>query len=68
MSKEGLDALRARVHEDAALARRFRRIEPERFVAEAVRIAAESEIAITEAELEGAIADGRRAWTMRWIE
>lgn len=67
MSKEGLDALRARVHEDAALARSLHGIEPELFVAEASRIAAESGIEVTPAELEDAVARGRQAWIMRWV-
>jgi hypothetical protein len=67
MSQEGLDALRARVHEDSAVAQRLRRTEPELFVAEAMRLAAESGLDVSEAELHAAIAHGRRAWSLRWV-
>ena len=67
MSEESLNALRARVYEDAALARRLRAIEPASFVAEVTRIAAESGIEVTSADLEDAVERGRQAWMLRWI-
>jgi hypothetical protein len=67
VSKEGLDALRARVGEDAELARRLRRIEPAHFVDEARAIAAELGFDVKTADLDAAIAQGRQAWALRWI-
>ncbi len=67
MAKEGLRALRTRVNEDPALARRLRLIDPERFATEVARIAAASGIEVTASELEEAIAHGRQAWALRWI-
>jgi hypothetical protein len=67
VTEEGLDALRARVHQDGALARRLRAIEPEVFVAEAARLAAEAGIVVSAGELEDAIAHGHQAWALRWI-
>lgn len=67
MSKEGLEALRARVGADAELARRLRRIEPARFVDEVTALAASLGIVVTRDELEAAIARGGQAWTLRWI-
>ena len=65
--EEGLDALRARVDEDVELARRLRRIAPERFVDEVCAVAAELGLEVTAAELDAAIAQGREAWALRWI-
>jgi hypothetical protein len=67
MSTDGLDALRARVHEDEELARRLRQIDPARFVNEVTALAASLGIAVTRAELDAAIARGRQAWALRWI-
>jgi len=67
MSAEGLDALRARVHADAELARRLRRIDPARFVDEVTALAASLGIAVTREELDSAIARERQAWALRWI-
>jgi predicted ribosomally synthesized peptide with nif11-like leader len=67
MAEEGLDALRARVDEDVDLARRLRRIDPERFVDEVRAIAAELGFDVTAAEFDAAIAHGRQQWALRWI-
>ena len=67
MANEELDQLRIRVHEDAALADRLHRIEPERFVDEVARVAAELGISVSGANVQQAIAHGRQAWIMRWI-
>ena len=67
MAGEGLDALRARVWQDADLALRLRRIAPERFVDDVCTLAAEFGFAVSVAELEAAIAQGRHAWLLRWI-
>jgi len=67
MAKEGLDALRARVGEDAELARRLRRIAPERFVEDVCAVASEFGLDVSAAELNAAIAQGRETWALRWI-
>ncbi len=67
MSRQGLDALRARVHADPALARRLRALEPERFQAEVLRLAAESGDDVTPADVSEALARARQAWMLRWI-
>jgi len=67
MSKEGLDALRARVYDDVGLAQRLRRIEPEQFGSEVTRVAADCGLDVTAGEIEQAIAQGRQAWNLRWI-
>jgi hypothetical protein len=67
MSEEGLDALRARVCDDVELARRLRRMEPERFVSEVPRIAAECGVDVAADDVQHAIAQGRHAWNLRWI-
>ena len=67
MSKEGLEALRARVHADAELAQRLRRVEPERFKAEVLRLAAADGYDVTAADLDETIARERKAWMLRWI-
>jgi len=68
MSKEGLEALRARVHADAELARWLRRVEPERFKDEVLRLAAENGDAVTARDLDETIAAARQAWMLRWIQ
>lgn len=65
--ESGLGALRMRVSGDAALAQRLKNIAPERFVDDVVALAAELGLDVTVAELEAAIAHGRREWTLRWI-
>jgi hypothetical protein len=67
MAGEGLNALRARVDEDVELARRLRRIAPERFVDDVRALAAELGLDVPAAELEAAIAHGRQSWALRWI-
>jgi hypothetical protein len=68
MAENGLDALRARVHGDAELARRLRAIDPARFADEVVAVAASVGIAVTRSELEAAVERGRGAWMLRWIQ
>ncbi len=67
MSKEGLDALRARVHEDAELAARLRRIEPDGFADELERLCADLGFNVAADDVEAAIAQGRQAWALRWV-
>ena len=67
MSKEGLDALQQRVWDDVEFARRLRRIAPEQFVSEAVRVAAEGGLDVAADDVQRAVAQGRQAWNLRWI-
>jgi hypothetical protein len=67
MSRHGLEMLRARVHADPELARRLRRLEPERFHAEVLRLAAQAGDDVTPADLGEAVAQARREWMLRWI-
>ncbi|MBV8750346.1 MAG: Nif11-like leader peptide family natural product precursor [Candidatus Eremiobacteraeota bacterium] len=67
MSREGLDALRARVADDAAFARRLRCLPVAAFVAETAQIAREAGYDVAEDDLRAAAADGARAWLMRWL-
>jgi len=67
MSREGLDALRARVSADPELARRLHGLEPERFAGEVARLAAELGLDVAEADLDAAIAQARMAWMLRWV-
>ncbi|MDP9105025.1 MAG: Nif11-like leader peptide family natural product precursor [Candidatus Eremiobacteraeota bacterium] len=67
MAGEGLDALRARVWQDADLALRLRRIAPERFVDDVCALAAEFGFDVSASELEAVIVQGRQAWMLRWI-
>jgi predicted ribosomally synthesized peptide with nif11-like leader len=67
MSREGLDALRARVSADPDLARRLHRLEPERFTSEVIREAAELGFDVAEPDLDAAIAQARSAWMLRWV-
>jgi hypothetical protein len=68
MSEDGLDALRARVNADAELARRLRRIEPEHFALEVERLAAELGCDVAADDVHAAVAQGRRAWLLRWTQ
>lgn len=68
MSKKGLEALRARVHGDAEFARRLRRVEPERFRDEVLRLAAANGDDVTALDLDETIAAARQAWMLRWIQ
>ena len=67
MSLGDLVALRVCVHADSDLALRLHRIEPERFADDVRAIAAELGFVLTEADLDAAIRQGRRAWALRWI-
>jgi len=67
MPSEGLRALRERVHGDHELALQLRRVEPERFSAEVLQVASELGCEVSDADLADAIAQARRAWTLRWI-
>jgi hypothetical protein len=67
MSREGLDALRARVNEDAALALRLRATEPESAVAGVLRLAGEVGCDVTESDVRAAMAETNARWRMRWI-
>ena|GEM_PF-1584396 len=67
MSREGLRALRERVHGDPELAIRLRRVEPERFAADVLRLASENGYDVTGADIAGARTEAQRAWTLRWV-
>ena len=67
VSTEGLDALRARVDDDPELALRLRRVEPECFVADVMRVAAESGFVVAEHDIADAMISAQRAWTLRWV-
>jgi hypothetical protein len=67
MSDEGFDALRAHVGADVELARRLRRIDPEHFVSEVLRVGAECGLDVAADEIRRAITQGRLAWNLRWI-
>jgi hypothetical protein len=67
MSRADLEAFRAHVFGDAALALRLRDTEPSHFSAEALRVAGELGYDLTQDELQAAIADAQRRWMMRWV-
>jgi hypothetical protein len=67
VSREGLEALRARVDDDPELALRLRRVEPERFAADVLRLASENGYDVTDADIAGARTEAERAWTLRWV-
>lgn len=66
MSREGLEALRARVFDDARLAARLRAVEPERFTDAVLRAAAKAGCDVTDGDLDAAIERARREWILRW--
>jgi predicted ribosomally synthesized peptide with nif11-like leader len=66
MSREGIEAFRARVHQEPELARQLHAVEASRFTDEAVRIAGELGCAVTASDVEDAVARGRGDWTLRW--
>jgi hypothetical protein len=66
MSREGLEALRARVCGDAGLAGRLRAVEPEHFADAVLRAAAEAGCDVTQRDLDAAIEGARREWILRW--
>jgi hypothetical protein len=67
VSRQGLEALRARVHGDPELARGLRRLAPERFEAELLRLAAERGDDVTPQDVGEARARARRDWMLRWV-
>lgn len=67
MSRQGLEALRARVHRDPELARSLRRLAPERFEAELLRLAAECGDDVTPQDVGEARTRAHRDWMLRWI-
>lgn len=67
MSREGLDALRRRVHDDPNLAVRLRALQPAEFGAEVLQVAAELECDVAETDLRDAIAEAQRGWQLRWV-
>ena len=67
MSAEGLAALRSLVSGDPELARRLRDVEPERFSAEVMAVAARAGCDVAESDLTAASAEGGRHWALRWI-
>ncbi len=67
MSRQGLDALRARVHADPELARRLRGFAPERVEAEVLKLAGAYGDDVTAADLAAALAQARQAWLLRWV-
>ncbi|MDB5040943.1 MAG: hypothetical protein JWN27_1669 [Candidatus Eremiobacteraeota bacterium] len=64
---EGMNALRARVHADFALARRLARVEPQHFVSALVEAAGELDIDVTAEDVEAAVTRGRVEWLQRWL-
>lgn len=67
MSREALEALRARVHGDLELARRLHGTEPAEFTGATTRLASELGYDINANDVRDAIAEWVRAWIMRWI-
>lgn len=67
MSREGLDALRRRVHEDPSLAVRLRALQPAQFDAAILRVAAELECEVAESDVRAAIAEAQQRWQLRWV-
>jgi predicted ribosomally synthesized peptide with nif11-like leader len=67
VSREGLAALRAHVDGDPELALRLRRVDPERFAADVLRLASENGYEVTEADIAAATTSAQRAWTLRWV-
>ena len=67
MSREGLDALRARVWDDAALAAELAGIPDERFADALVSRARELGFEVEPVDVAAALKAGRGDWLMRWI-
>ena len=67
MSREGLDALRRRVHDDPNLAVRLRALQPKQFDAEILRVAAELGHDVAEVDVRAAIAEAHERWQLRWV-
>jgi hypothetical protein len=64
---DGMNALRALVHADFALAQRLARVEPERFASALVEAAGERGIDVTVQDVEAAVMRGRVEWLQRWL-
>ncbi len=64
---DGMNALRARVHADFALAQRLARVEPERFASALVEAAGELGIDVSAQDVEAAVMRGRVEWMQRWL-
>jgi hypothetical protein len=64
---DGMNALRARVHADFALAQRLACVEPERFASALVEVASELGIDVTAQDVEAAVMRGRGEWLQRWL-
>lgn len=67
MSREGLQALRARVHGDPELAMRLRAAKPEQVVAAVLAAAAAHGDDVTREDCEDAMRRARQEWAQRWI-
>jgi hypothetical protein len=67
VSREGLDALRARVHADPELARRLYRVPDDRFADELSRIAAAAGCEVDAGDVRAALAQARTSWGLRWV-
>ncbi len=67
MSAESLDALRARIHDDAALARQLAAVEDAHFTAAVLRLANDAALDVTADDVARAIETRRREWMLRWI-
>jgi hypothetical protein len=67
MPSDGFEALRRRVHASPELAAALAAIAPDRFRDELVARAAELGLRVDAGEVDAAVADGNRAWTLRWL-
>jgi hypothetical protein len=64
---DGMNALRARVHEDFVLAHRLARVEPEHFASALIEAAGELGIEVSAQDVEAAVLRGRVEWMQRWL-
>jgi hypothetical protein len=64
---DGMNALRARVHEDFVLAQRLARVGPERFASALIEAAGELGIDVSAQDVEAAVLRGRVEWMQRWL-
>ena len=67
MSADGLEALRAIVHADPALAAELAAMPVEDLEAELLHRAAELGLEVTRADLERCTSEAARDWTTRWL-
>ncbi len=67
MSREGFEALRARVWDDPSFAMELFGSPAERFAGELVRRARELGFDVEPADVAAALNAGRAEWLMRWI-